>query len=426
MSPLGPIDQPAWQPDEYTRWLQHTLSLVLGVGVPESGFVDPETRRAIQAFQRGRGLPEDGAFGPATTAALMASISNFGGDSPVPAQGWENQEVQEQPASARPTGGAYPTTPPSDLTAAEHAQLARLTRDAQTQFNQLRRDISGYTGVARREAERGLRVLLLRGLLRTQAKLLSELIQLSRIARLPPGWTANARALMVGNVLYNLAFPETINQGGNDRLGGKPDLTCFSASTQILLARRFPATYVRLTVELATTRRCTFPGGDTIGPLEFRSTSLYKSLESVLLQTAFDTFFKTRAIVGSYTPGDELKVHRQVFGLTRPPRYATYQSRAAMTAAFRRAFVINGGNTRLWEIANLCTGSQPQCGNHCVVVTRCTNGRVYFYNPWANEEEKNTMFGSSAVSVSGFGERPAESSMSQADFENQLTTVFHN
>jgi hypothetical protein len=402
------------------------LSLALGVAVPESGFVDPQTRRAIQAFQRGQGLPEDGAFGPATTAALMATISRFGDDSAMPTQAWENQEIPEQPANARAVETPNGAVAPSDLTARERAELARLPRDAQSQFSQLRRDISGYTGVARREAEHGLRVLLVRGLFRTQVKLLSELIQLSHVASLPSGWTVNARALMVGNVLYNLAFPETINQGGYDRLGGKPDPTCFSASTQILLARRYPATYVRLTVELATKSHCTFPGGDSMGPLKFRSTSLYKSLESVLLQTAFDTYFNTRAISGSYKPGDELKVHRQVFGPTRPPRYATYQSRAAITAAFRKAFVTNGGNTRLWEIANLCTGRQPQCGNHCVVVTRCTNGRVYFYNPWANEEEKNTMFGTSAVSVSGHGERPAESSMSQSDFENQLTTVFHN
>lgn len=36
------------------------------------------------------------------------------------------------------------------------------------------------------------------------------------------------------------------------------------------------------------------------------------------------------------------------------------------------------------------------------------------------------MFGTARLTVSGNGERPAESSMTQADFENQLTTVFHN
>lgn len=36
------------------------------------------------------------------------------------------------------------------------------------------------------------------------------------------------------------------------------------------------------------------------------------------------------------------------------------------------------------------------------------------------------MFGTATVTVSGNGERPAESSMTQADFEGQLTAVFHN
>jgi hypothetical protein len=99
-----------------------------------------------------------------------------------------------------------------------------------------------------------------------------------------------------------------------------------------------------------------------------------------------------------------------------------------MISAFRKAFITGGGNTRRWEIINLCVGNpSPSCsGNHTVVLTRATGGRVYFYNPWANEEEKNMMWGSAQVSVSGHGERPAESSMTQADFENQLTTVFHN
>jgi hypothetical protein len=60
------------------------------------------------------------------------------------------------------------------------------------------------------------------------------------------------------------------------------------------------------------------------------------------------------------------------------------------------------------------------------VLTRVTGGRVFFYNPWANEEERNTMFGSATVTTSGNDERPAESSMSQTDFEGQLTTVFYN
>jgi hypothetical protein len=283
--------------------------------------------------------------------------------------------------------------------------------------------------VARKEADKGSRVLLARGVFRTITTLLTEILALARITTLPSGWSvATAKPLLIGNVLYNLAFPETINQGGTDRLGGKPDPTCFSASTQILLARRFPATYVRLIRELATTSICTFPGGGKIGPLRFVSTSLYKSLESVLLQTAFDTYFKqVISSAGGYSPGQELTVHQQVFGNSRPPKYSSGFRSSDIVSKFRRAFVTGGGTIKPWEIVNLCTGTPAtNCGNHTVVLTRITSGRVFFYNPWANEEERNRMFGTAKLTISGNGERPAESSMSQTDFENQLTTVFYN
>ena len=300
--------------------------------------------------------------------------------------------------------------------------------DLQAAFDALRTVARTFGGVARNEADRGSRTLLSRGVFRAVPTLLPELTRLTEVDVLPSGWKLEvALPLLIGNVLYNLAFPETINQGGTDRLGGSADPTCFSASTEILLARRFPATYVRYVVELATKNQCTFAGGDVIGPLTFKSTSLYKSLDAVLLQTAFDTYFNTRAISGSYQPGDELKVHRQVFGPKRPPRYATYDTFLAKLLAFFKAFITKGGNTPLWEIVNLCTGNPNiSCGNHSVVVTRVINGRVFFYNPWANEEERNRMFGTAQVSVSGNGERPAESSMTLSDFIPQITTVFHN
>lgn len=325
--------------------------------------------------------------------------------------------------------GASAPPPLAALTSAEKAELAKLTATAQEQFRQLRKTIESYTSTARKEADRGSRALLRQGKFSESAQLLPELNKLTAISTLPSGWSLSvALPLLIGNVLYNLAFPETINQGGTDRLGGQADPTCFSASTQILLARRFPATYVRLVGQLATTNKATFAGGDSIGPLTFVSTNLYRSLESVLLQTAFDTYFNTTAQTGgNYQPGDELKLHRQLFGAKRPPRYATWMSQASKTKAFRKAFIEKGGNTRTWEIVNLCTGNPAtSCGNHSVVLTRVKGGRVYFYNPWANEEEKATMFGTASVSVSGNGENPAESSMSQTDFENQLTTVFHN
>lgn len=336
-----------------------------------------------------------------------------------------------RPALTAPAGPVVTpvVTPLAPLTADEQAALRQLPPLDQALFHTLRAVLVLYSGVARTEADRGSRVLLRRGLFRDVSRLLTEVVSLTAITALPSGWSLKtARPLLVGNVLYNLAFPETINQGGTDRLGGTPDPTCFSASTQMLLARRFPATYVRLTRQLAATSQCVFPGGVSIGPLPFKSTSLYKSLESVLLQTAFDTYFnQVIAAGGGYSPGQELTVHRQVFGASRPPKHATGFRSSDIVSKFRRAFVTNGGTTRPPESINLCTGTPgPGCGNHAVVLTRVRGGRVFFYNPWANEEERNTMFGSAAVTISGNGERPAESSMSQGDFENQLTTVFYN
>lgn len=335
-----------------------------------------------------------------------------------------------RPALAAPSAPPAPAVRPlAPLTAEEQAALRALPPLDQGNFQALRGVIVTYTGVARTEADRGSRALLRRGLFRAQSALLTELVALAGITKLPSGWSLKtAKPLLVGNTLYNLAFPETINQGGTDRLGGKPDPTCFSASTQMLLARRYPSTYVRLTRQLATTSVATFAGGVSVGPLTFRSTNLYRSLESVLLQTAFDTYFNQLInAAGAYSPGQELLVHRQVFGATRPPKNSTGFRSSDIIAKFRTAFVTSGGTTRPPEIINLCTGvPSTNCGNHTVVITRVTGGRVFFYNPWANEEERNVMFGTGKVATSGNGERPAESSMTQANFERQLSTVFYN
>ncbi|HEY7204167.1 MAG TPA: hypothetical protein VIA61_07725 [Methylomirabilota bacterium] len=335
-----------------------------------------------------------------------------------------------RPALSAPSGPPTPVvTPLAPLTAEEQAALRQLPPLDQGNFQALRGVIVTYSGVARTEADRGSRALLRRGLFRAQSQLLTELVALAGVTRMPSGWSlASAKPLLVGNTLYNLAFPETINQGGTDRLGGKPDPTCFSASTQMLLGRRYPSTYVRLARQLATTSLATFAGGVSVGPLTFRSTNLYRSLESVLLQTAFDTYFnQVITAAGGYRAGQELIVHRQVFGATRPPKSSTGFRSSDIVAKFRTAFVTGGGSTRAPELINLCTGvPSVKCGNHSVVITRVTGGRAFFYNPWANEEERNVMFGRGKVATSGNGERPAESSMTQANFESQLSTVFYN
>ena len=374
--------------------------------------------RADQVAQKLRARIE--ALRAGASAKVELLVESRGEAEPISAVAEENRRVEVC------TGVKNLSLTP--LTAEEQAEFSRLIPADRARFQKLRKTIEGYSGVARREADRGSRVLLRRGAFRTVPKLLSEVIELTEITSMPAGMSLrNARPLLAGNVLFNLAFPETINQGATDRLGGSGNPTCLSASTQMLLARRFPATYVRLVIQLATTNKCTFAGGDSIGPLTFKSTSLFKSLDAVLLQTAFDTYFKTKARSISYRPGDELKVHRQVFGATRPPKKSTFGSSATLVKAFRTAFGPSG-NTRMPEIINICAGNNAPCGNfnHTVVITRATGGRVFFNNPWPNEAERTTMFGTATVTVSGNGERAGEASMTQADFEGQLVTVFHN
>lgn len=385
-------------------------------------------RSALRLGERDENKLTDGIFSARHPKRVRQVISRSEPDFQALSREWlAIRDGLVRPALRAPSGPAV--TPLPAMTPEEGSAFRQLPVSDQALFRGLRAVILAFTGVARTEADRGGRTLLRRGVFLAVNKLLAEVLELTKITTLVSGWPlVTARPLLIGNVLYNLAFPETINQGGSDRLGGRPDPTCFSASTQMLLARRFPATYVRLVRQLATTSRCTFAGGHSIGPLTFASTSLYKSLDSVLLQTAFDTYFRNRAIVGgNYAPGDELKVHRQIFGPNRPPRRFTDAWSSNAKAAFGRAFVTDGGTTRLPEIINLCTGNPvANCLNHSVVLTRIQGGRVFFYNPWANEEERNRMFGAAQVTVSGHGERPAESSMTKADFENQLTTVFHN
>jgi peptidoglycan hydrolase-like protein with peptidoglycan-binding domain len=385
----------------YIKWVQESLNKILGLTLATDGNIGVNTRSAIRSFQSKNGLGVDGKVGDMTEAAIKKSLL--------------------APVNVTP---AYTML---NLTETQKLSLITQGGTVYNDFLALRKIISTYTGTAIQEADRGLRILLNNGIIKSTKGLLPEIIDIASMTNFHPGWSISVKPLLVGNILYNLARPETINQGGTDRLGGTPDPTCFSACTQMLLARRFPLTYVRYVKQLLKNSTCTFAGGANTGVLTFKNTSLYKSLDSVLLQTAFDTYFKTKAFVGGkYTPGDELKVQREVFGYSRPPKYAT--SGTDKITQFRKAFITKGGNTRKWELINIVVNVPDAnwTGHHSVVISRFLNGRVYFYNPWANEEEKNTMFGNVPVTVSGNGENPAESSMTQADFEGQLTIVFHN
>lgn len=81
--------------------LQEKLnSLALGISVATDGDFGPATKRAVVAFQSGRGLKVDGMVGPATRAAIDAAIP----EDPRPVS--RAQVVVESPAAQRSLGGA--------------------------------------------------------------------------------------------------------------------------------------------------------------------------------------------------------------------------------------------------------------------------------------------------------------------------------
>lgn len=58
---------------ERVRWIQDCLNQALGLGLPITGFMGPETRDSVQRFQRQQGLRASGIVGPDTEERLRAA-----------------------------------------------------------------------------------------------------------------------------------------------------------------------------------------------------------------------------------------------------------------------------------------------------------------------------------------------------------------
>ncbi|PYV12696.1 MAG: hypothetical protein DMG23_00210, partial [Acidobacteria bacterium] len=69
---LGPPGQGELDPS-YVRWVQSSLSRILGVHLTVDGRMGPETRSAIRSFQQRHGLRPDGIVGSQTERALRSA-----------------------------------------------------------------------------------------------------------------------------------------------------------------------------------------------------------------------------------------------------------------------------------------------------------------------------------------------------------------
>jgi len=56
---------------ERVRWVQDALNRILGLRLPVTGVMGPETRSAVRSFQKQKGLPVSGIVGPDTEKALL-------------------------------------------------------------------------------------------------------------------------------------------------------------------------------------------------------------------------------------------------------------------------------------------------------------------------------------------------------------------
>lgn len=64
---------------ERVRWLQDCLNQALGMQLPVTGTIGPETRSVVRSFQRQQGLRTTGIAGPDTEEALRAACERRGG-----------------------------------------------------------------------------------------------------------------------------------------------------------------------------------------------------------------------------------------------------------------------------------------------------------------------------------------------------------
>lgn len=97
-------NEPEPSGSERVRWVQDSLNRILGLELPVTGIMNPETRSAIRSFQKQKGLPVSGIVGPDTEKALLDAAA----PSTELEQGWsevyefETLELESPVSSTRP------------------------------------------------------------------------------------------------------------------------------------------------------------------------------------------------------------------------------------------------------------------------------------------------------------------------------------
>lgn len=94
--PFGAEPEPSTG-TEHTRWVQDCLNQALGLQLPVTGVMGPETRSAIRSFQRQQGLRTSGIVGPDTQYALQAACAGARGASASEQEGpWQALAGQDR------------------------------------------------------------------------------------------------------------------------------------------------------------------------------------------------------------------------------------------------------------------------------------------------------------------------------------------
>lgn len=139
---------------EFVRWVQHSLNQVLGLQLPVSGVMNPETRSALRRFQKEHNLPQDGIAGPETEKALIDAKTGSGHAPPASdaelfeqfdsEYGWDSEE--ELPVS-RPSARTATFRYVKDFSGPAAECTAALTRAGKTKAEALTM-INAQIGVA--------------------------------------------------------------------------------------------------------------------------------------------------------------------------------------------------------------------------------------------------------------------------------------